>query len=82
MKQPLIMLLGFLFLIGCQDNQNGVEISENFNFESADRYFEIIDKLKTNDEIDSIEWSEFLELEGNKIYISKRMECPRVLGKI
>jgi len=71
MKQKLI-IIGLIILIGCKGDGNfNKNETAKFNFESLEKYFELIEELKLRRVIDSTKWKEFLELEGNRLYVDE-----------
>ena len=43
----------------------------NLNFEAVEAYSNLIEKLKKDNTISSIDWEAFLEVKGNKLYLSE-----------
>jgi len=70
--KPKLIIIGLIILIGCKgdDYFNGND-TDIFNFESLEKYFELVEELKLRGAIDSIKWKYFLELEGNKLYLKE-----------
>ncbi|KAG1657623.1 hypothetical protein GQR58_023297 [Nymphon striatum] len=52
-------------------NEKVTEYDENFNFKAAEAYFYLIDRVSETKTISNLEWSNFLEIEGNQLYISE-----------
>lgn len=70
MKDFLNILL-IIILFSCESKENKIETNISFNFDAAKGYFNVVDSLKIIQKLSDAQWKSFLEIEGNKLYLTE-----------
>lgn len=84
LRKEFIPLILFAIIIACHPIKeiNNVEYEAEFNLESAKQYFELVENLKSGESISEKEWDQFINLKGNRLYISENGISKKSINSI
>ncbi|MGC1473027.1 MAG: DUF5700 domain-containing putative Zn-dependent protease [Psychroserpens sp.] len=70
MKITIIIIL-FITLSSCNNRRDKINRQSNFDYSGVESYFRLIESISVNGTFSESEWIDFLNVEGNRLYIEE-----------